>query len=514
MAEGGKKIEELEEPSEEEVENEIRSTEKVDEKSEKEEKEERKKGAIARKCTSCQVPLKVHKWPWGRKCPNKDLMNFDEEKEEGEDSEKEEDDREPEYESEGDEEIDENVPESEADDETEPEPEPASKSKGRRSRSIGTPKRKRVAQKGKKRLSNLPGKTTSTPRQGKGTEGSIQGISFVAGNQESALINMLAQRFEKIDARLDDMDRKFEVDRSRQLQSSSSRGVYPIREDVQMLGTISDAHNDLLDLGIIAGQPGPAHQKPIPGLKPVSEATDVRHLKPHQSVTDRTVKDILRGEYCDLQLLLPPEIEQSSEASYQAFIQDGQFVCKVKENKKEINSIVTWIEAWSRYEYMMIEFHGSSLNKPLFSYKLRVLDWNKKYSWPSVYAWDVDVRRKKSGVSMEFVEVDASLFVHHFDYSTLRSKLRTKCQFCNKDDHKGAPCPFREGPGFNTTGLKKPTMGEYKYGAARPDACYNFNNSRCFVQYCRWAHVCKGCGGPMPHYECKSSGKCYYARNS
>ena len=154
------------------------------------------------------------------------------------------------------------------------------------------------------------------------------------------------------------------------------------------------------------------------------------------------------------------------------------------------------------------EFHGWSVFRPLFDYKLRIIDWHKKYTWASVYSWDMEVRRKKGGISINFSDYDAGLFAHHFDSSTYKLKKTPQ------EDPKNPPQqPFRGGPGASAgIGQKKPGMGQFKYGANRPEACYFFNTSECYNRFCRRPHYCKDCAGPMPHFECVRNGRCAYPR--
>ena len=360
-------------------------------------------------------------------------------------------------------------------------------------------------------------KDTSTPRRKKTKEATIPALSFVAGNIDKSFIDSLCEKLGQMDAKIDAIDRRWKESDSRtsdrqpekEKTDSMNNGTYHMREDIQLLSHVSDAQKELLDMGIVVKDTGIQYQTPVPGLRPVNDFSEFRHLKPHPGVTEKQVKQILQGEYCELPILLQPEIETVKESNYEAVIQDGQFLCKVKEAKREINSIVSWMEAWAIYENIMLEYHGMPVYRQLYNYKMRVMEWYKKYSWASIYKWDVEVRQAKGSKSMNFLEQDAGLFAHHFDHTTHKPKPKPKCQHCNRDEHKGSPCPFRREPGTgNSTGQRRDGMGQYKYNAARPDACYFFNTSSCFNRYCNRPHICKNCAGPMPHFECRNSGRC------
>ena len=472
-----------------------------------------KKVSKPRSCRTCKVLLKEHDGPWGSKCKNKDLIDLNDKQEDEEDDPEEEDIGQEEDES-----SEATQSESSGSEESEPEPEPQPVKKKDKKKA-----KKKVVHAKKKKAGGKE-KETSTPRNRRKRRNSIPALSFVAGNVDKSILEALSDRLEQMDATVKEMNRRWENEMSRNsdrevlINSRDNRDIrdnirdntYQIRDDVQLLSGVSEAQKDLLDMGIVLHDTGTQHQQPVPGLIPVSDQTDVRHLKPHPGIPDRMIRQILQGEYCDISLFLKPEIEAVKEETYETLIQNGQLMCKVKEKKRDINSIVTWFEAWAYYEMLMGEFHGWQAYKPLHAYKLRILEWNKKYTWSSVYSWDVELRRDKAGKTISFVEYDAGLFAHHFDQSTYRQKK-------NQDEGKSKPTtqqPFRGGPGATAgTGHRQqgPGMGQYRYSAARPEACYFYNTSECYSQNCRRPHYCKQCAGPMPYFECCKSGRCSYS---
>ena len=473
-----------------------------------------KKKLIAKKegrtCCTCGKPTKGHPQPWGKKCKNKDLINLEEEKDEDE-----EDDNEEDGEVEEEDESSELSPDSETQSEESPDEAP------RRRSAKKSPKKKKVVGMKKTKKSQKE-KETSTPRRRKKRDSSIAALSFVSGNVDRTIIEALSDKLDKMDATVREMSRRWENEKNSSIERSAHvirdlpdnpSNTYHVREDIQCLEGVSDAQKELLDMGIVLRDTGFQHQQPVPGLRPVSDLTEVRYLKPHPGIPDKTIRQILQGEYCDIATLLKPEIQTVKDEKYETFIQNGQLLCKVKEIKREINSIVTWFEAWAYYEWMMGEYHGWQAYKPLHAYKLRIIDWHRKYTWSSVYSWDVELRRDKGGKSMNFIEYDAGLFAHHFDQSTYRQKR-------NQEEGKSKPTPqqpFRGGPGATAgTGLRQPGpgIGQYRYAAARPEACYYYNTSECYTSNCRRPHYCKQCAGPMPHFECIRNGRCSYSWNS
>ena len=159
----------------------------------------------------------------------------------------------------------------------------------------------------------------------------------------------------------------------------------------------------------------------------------------------------------------------------------------------------------------MSSYHGIDVFLPLYKYKMRVIEWCKKYKWESVCEWDMDVRKSKSGKSLNFLDYDMGLYTFHFDHTTFKNAPPKKCEKCGENEHKGTPCPFRNEPGTgSSTGQKKGTYT--RYDSRRQECCYFYNNDRCLNRWCRKVHACKMCYGPMPYFECREKGCCAYSR--
>ena len=354
---------------------------------------------------------------------------------------------------------------------------------------------------------------TSTPRPSR--DNSVNALSFVKKRDTTEkVLQLIAGKLDNIDDRLTTLER--EVKGVKRGESQEHKRGRRRVEEVDTLVDVeedefSDAHKELLDMGIVIDNRNKIHQKPVPGLRPVSDETDIRDLRPHPSINEKAIRDILRGEYCELETLIPPEHERISETNYEAYIEEGQLFCRVKEKKRNVDSLLTWLEAWSRYEFLMNEFHGSRIFRNLYEYKLMSISWCKKYKWYSVCEWDMQLRKKKGGKSIEFLDYDAGLFTYHFDHTTFKGAPSKKCESCGEKEHKGSPCPFQGGPGAKGgPGPKRRNEDNSWY--ERMEACHFFNTSRCYNRWCKRVHACKGCNGPMPYFECKDRGRCSYAR--
>ena len=310
MAEKQSKSVEENEEEEKQEEDDKRLEEKQEEDDKK--KEKKKKGAVPKKCSKCRVPLKKHIGRWGPKCKNAKPADLHEGQEDEEDEEAEEDEGGEEEDEKGPGEEDSTESSSEDSTETSSEETDSEEEERRRRRRRRKKERKERRRERKERKSHKRKKDTSTPRRKGKKDKNISAISMVAGSIDRSIIDALSEKMDGLVAHIAEMDKKLETERSsasiKEVPTGSS-GSIAVREDIQVLAGISDAQKDLLDLGIVVQDTGPSYQRPLPGLRPVAEATEVRHLKPHPGITDRTIRNILQGEYCELPILLPPESE-------------------------------------------------------------------------------------------------------------------------------------------------------------------------------------------------------------
>ena len=114
---------------------------------------------------------------------------------------------------------------------------------------------------------------------------------------------------------------------------------------------------------------------------------------------------------------------------------------------------------------------------------MRIIELNKKYWWSNVQDWDRQVREGKAGESIDFVKYDAAEFCFHFDKSTIRQVI-LKCYKCGDTRHLLEDCPFRKAPGAGAGG-RRGLEQERNFEGIKADPCINFNNKKCYLEYCR-----------------------------
>ena len=78
----------------------------------------------------------------------------------------------------------------------------------------------------------------------------------------------------------------------------------------------------------------------------------------------------------------------ADDGAYDIYLEEGQEKVKSKKCRHKVVDLVTWLEAWNNYEHFMASYHGLEVYFSICDYKNLVLDWNRKYYWSSIYAFD------------------------------------------------------------------------------------------------------------------------------
>ena len=453
------------------------------------EKQGKKKGEAVKKrdrcCRTCGEKVLGHVGPCGERCRNKDLMTFDDEPEKDivyEEGEEEEDVGEQSEEDEGGEEGEESEESKQGD--------------------------SRGGEKSQKRAK------TSTPKPG--SDVSIPALEFISSTKETAMIlQTLSEQMGRLNSRMEEMEERIkqaveivpptEKEKTIPIYKAKTperrrEGVTPTRQRRGIVIATGELIPDLPEPGWVETP------KVIPGLRKVPDTLNLAGLKPHASVPDKIIRSALQGNYCTLDDLLHDGKKKEKEELMETVWVNGKMEVRNKEKKKKIWDVVTWLEAWGAYEHLMTKYHGLPAYQQLHSYKMRIIELNKKYWWSNVQEWDRQVREDKAGESIDFIKYDAADFCFHFDKSTIKQVI-LKCYKCGDTRHLLEDCPFRKAPGAGAGG-RRGLEQERSYEGVKPDPCINFNNKQCYLEYCRKSHVCRKCGGNMPYTDCKHYGQC------
>ena len=146
------------------------------------------------------------------------------------------------------------------------------------------------------------------------------------------MLHAISDKLGSIDCRLDEMDDKWKFLSSRfnnkmmpgqvkneataELKEQVPQGNCTPREVDPAIKLVevkedefSEAQKELLDMGIVMEDKNKIPPKLVSCLLRVPENADLREFKPHPTINKKTLKNILPGEYCELELMLPPKKE-------------------------------------------------------------------------------------------------------------------------------------------------------------------------------------------------------------
>lgn len=235
-------------------------------------------------------------------------------------------------------------------------------------------------------------------------------------------------------------------------------------------------------------------QPPLPERAALATPAAVGNAIPEIAVTgSHHQAAVSNGELVDFTELLPALDEPSSNNSDKK--------SKEKTPKRHINNFLTWLQAWSKYECLVMKVKPEAYNK-LAEYRCLIQDCDVKYTWSHVYSYDVKFRTKLAGnpaeARFDFDKIDTGLFVTVLDATAV--KPRKLCYRCQSPDHTVTNCPFPTTKAAMET--EKKAGNEKKYFLGK-EICNNFQTGQCRFNYdCRRAHICRQCYGPQPLYMC------------
>ena len=187
----------------------------------------------------------------------------------------------------------------------------------------------------------------------------------------------------------------------------------------------------------------PFNQKTlVPGLRHVPEEMSMFRLCEVEGISDKVVSSTRKSEFCDLSLYLSNLSLPQAESTEMSFVSDtgGNVQYKVKHQKRQVKSFSTWLEAWGAYESLMGNYHGMQVLNELARYRALIIEYEAKYTWPTIQTFDAAHMAKKSGKSIEFTIIDQNLWNQIFDSSTI--KAGPKCTHCKSLKHLASECPL------------------------------------------------------------------------
>ena len=246
-------------------------------------------------------------------------------------------------------------------------------------------------------------------------------------------------------------------------------------------------------LGDAVSPPGAAHPTMSWQPQPTAEAaaTDSKVLIGGAQISRKVVESAVRGEYIILSEFLPnPETQIAPQHLEASVSENGLIEFKQKAPKKAIESFFAWLTAFTNLEEILVS-RKPEIYPKLVAYRRFIQQCDKKYTWPSVRAYDCRYRAELAKQhSLEYQKVDLELFSEIFDAGALKNTRR--CFRCKSYDHVIQRCPFPEAQ----------AMEKEKTGSQTTEICLKYNEGRCNYPLCRRSHMCKQCKGPSPFIRC------------
>ena len=157
---------------------------------------------------------------------------------------------------------------------------------------------------------------------------------------------------------------------------------------------------------------------------------------------DKVVREAILGECINLIDFLPGnDIILSEQYKNPVDLPQGVMVVLSKKNKRNIDNFDVWLTAWNNYEALLVQNHPD-IYPNLSVYRQLVQKCNRKYTWQSVYLYDVRFRMKLgSSRSFDFHVMDNDLYLTILDTTAVRTDAM-RCFRCKSYEHVVTSCPF------------------------------------------------------------------------
>ena len=277
----------------------------------------------------------------------------------------------------------------------------------------------------------------------------------------------------------------------------------------------------------------------VPGLRPLRDREDLSRYCPVPGISEKTLKEALSGEYILVESFLInnlADIEEASKPMELCAQSDGKVVYKSRKRTRSVYNFGTWLEAWINYARTMINYHGVAVSEHMLGYVKVIQDYDRRHPWKVVENVDVQNRMRHGGWDIEFAKMDVMMLFSSFDRASEshnRDRIPGRCDLCRSTEHYAYNCPlqnslnqpFQGNPGrqagrgtrgqsysssYAGSGNSRGFAGNQRESTRfiSDEICDNWNDSRCYASSCRRSHICRGCGGGIPHSICIRFGKC------
>jgi len=240
----------------------------------------------------------------------------------------------------------------------------------------------------------------------------------------------------------------------------------------------------------------PIHPDPSEPVLPTNAATA---FNPAARLPPKLVAKIEALEFVEMNELLI-EAWSTSEGT-NAERDQGLF------GKLSRRALVTDIAIWSECFCLMaavLTRRFPAKAPSLFAYMRRVVRASRTFDGQAWVTYDRLFRRQAAANrSLDWATEDQALYNEAF---AGRAKATTRCKHCLSDAHSHDQCPdipwtsmmwpFMPSQALNPVGRQPTPTGGDK------ETCRRYNEERCFVQRCKYRHVCSVCAEGHPATRC------------
>ena len=247
----------------------------------------------------------------------------------------------------------------------------------------------------------------------------------------------------------------------------------------------------------------------VPFVNPPSMSSPFENTSPTiqsekvDGVSEKVATAALSGEFVNMEDLLTQYSSCSND--FKTFTDSSGVVhMKPSRAKRSVSNVFRWLEAWSRYEKVLVKGYGLRILDVLVDYRMHIVGLAQQYNWSAVLMYDVRHRSKIAcQKSLEFTRIDQNLYLSVFTNAVVKNYQ--SCTKCNAFDHMHFECPF-----LVNESQRKP--GSKSRKEIQSEVCRLFNENRCkYGNKCHRKHVCSGCEGTDSFRNCK---KCNKSNNS
>lgn len=213
---------------------------------------------------------------------------------------------------------------------------------------------------------------------------------------------------------------------------------------------------------------------------------------------------IQRWEFVDLVDLLPAPSTYDAMANSTSQAHFTLFPgCElVRPKRRQILSIVEWVQAFTVYTAAIVQKFPAAVNE-LLAYQLTIIKSAQQYDGLQWRAYDTHFRISAAATgNRQWSRLDTDLYTRFF---TGRAKLVSPCSLCDSTTHSAADCPNKKARKRDQLqGGKSSPLPLAKRRKWPTDVCAEFNTrgSCSFGPRCKYRHACGICSGDHPAKSC------------